>query len=248
MTRRMSCSTRNTVTPCSADAPDQPGHRAPSPTRSCPTPARRGGAAAAPPRGPPPARAGAARRRRGCSRARRAGRPSPRSRSPGRPRRRAAPPPRARGRGPGARRPAPTRPRRWRPVSTFSRTVSPANTLVFWNVRTSPRAAMRCGRQPVIVSPSCRTVPWVGPLEAGDHVERGGLPRPVRPDQARDGAGRYLKAHAGERGHPAEAHREVAGLEDHDAEARRRTPDPSWRRAGTIPCGTKKSTATSRMP
>ena len=47
-------------------------------------------------------------------------------------------------------------------MSTFSRTVSPPNTLVFWNVRTRPRAAMRCGRQPVIVSPSCRTVPWVG--------------------------------------------------------------------------------------
>src|SRR5262249_29979697 len=87
-----------------------------------------------------------------------------------------------------------------------------------------------------------------GPLEAGDHVERGGLPRPVRPDQARHGAERHLEAHAGERGHAAEAHREVAGFEDHAAGARRRAAGPSWRRAGTMPSGRKKSTETSKMP
>ena len=47
-------------------------------------------------------------------------------------------------------------------MSTFSRTVRPENTLVFWKVRTSPRAAMRWGRHPVMGSPSCRTVPCVG--------------------------------------------------------------------------------------
>ena len=40
------------------------------------------------------------------------------------------------------------RPRRCRPVRTLSRTVSAGNTLVFWNVRTTPRRAMSHGRPP----------------------------------------------------------------------------------------------------
>ena len=95
----------------------------------------------------------------------------------------------------------PAPPRRCRPVSTLSSTRERRETR--WSSGTSGRAARAAtsqGRRPVIGSPSKVTRPAARPLEAGDHVEGGGLARAVRPDQARDPARAHLEATAGERG------------------------------------------------
>ena len=139
-------------------------------------------------------------------------------------------------------------------MSTFSSTVSAGKTLVFWNVRTSPRAAMRQGRQPVIVP--AVAMPRAPRSGAGSPVitlKAVVLPAPLGPIRLVTVARRDREAHPGQRGHAAEAHREVAhleiaGLPSPAAPSGAAMRGATARRAGTMPCGMKNSTAMSRTP
>ena len=93
---------------------------------------------------------------------------------------------------------------------TFSSTVMPRKSCVVWNVRVRPRAAIRLAAGPVTGEPSRSTAPRVGPLEAADHVQERGLPRPVRPDDAANLAALRPRDHAVERADAAERDREIA--------------------------------------
>ena len=74
------------------------------------------------------------------------------------------------------------------PSNRLSSTLIPPNTLVSWNVRTSPRFAIACGGRPKIDTPIEDDPTSVGAVEARDYVEERGLARSVRADQSADRA------------------------------------------------------------
>ena len=71
-------------------------------------------------------------------------------------------------------------------TSTFSRTVSPRNERLCWNVRAIPARPRRCGLQRVTSRSSSSTVPEVGESKPGEHVHERRLAGAVRADQADD--------------------------------------------------------------
>ena len=72
------------------------------------------------------------------------------------------------------------------PTMTFSVTVRSGNGLSFWNVRATPRLAMRSGRRPVIVAAVEEHAAGVERLEPGDQVEQRGFAGAVGADDADD--------------------------------------------------------------
>ena len=74
-------------------------------------------------------------------------------------------------------------PGRSAPISTFSSAVIERNSRMFWNVRPSPAAVRWCGGIVVMSVPSSSDLAGGRLVEAGQHVERGGLAGAVRPDQ-----------------------------------------------------------------
>src|SRR5581483_11947837 len=66
-------------------------------------------------------------------------------------------------------------------TSTFSRTVSPGNAWLCWNVRARPRRPRRCGGQRVTSWPSSSTVPAVGRSKPVSRFTSVDLPAPFGP-------------------------------------------------------------------
>ena len=71
------------------------------------------------------------------------------------------------------------------PTITFSSTLISRKSLRFWNVRRMPARARRSAGQRVMSLSWKRMRPARRRQVAGDQVEQGRLPRPVRPDQRR---------------------------------------------------------------
>ena len=78
--------------------------------------------------------------------------------------------------------------RAWRvaPAITFSSTVRPRNRPTPCSVRAMPSAGQPVRRQPGQRRPAEAHVPGVGPDEAAQHVQQGGLAGPVRADDPGD--------------------------------------------------------------
>ena len=185
MTMPMSCSTRTTEMPSVvADLEDRRGHRARSPRRSCRPPARRAAAARLECTARGPARPASGRRRT----ARRPGVSSlsPSSRKLGDLLRRAR---RAR----RASRVAPRQPQPGGEEAGLGQVVAAehevlGDRLASATARCSgrrgptPSRAIWCGRMPVSTASPSRTVPSVGAVDAGQHVEHRRLAGAVGPD------------------------------------------------------------------
>ena len=119
---------------------------------------------------------------------------------------------------------------RWA-TTRCSRTVRPRKSSGCWNVRANPRLARDRGEACVTSSPSSIDPAGVGPLQAREHAEQGGLPRAVRADEAGDGPGLDLDGHIGEGGEPAEADGDAGRLQ---AERRARRGAPALAPSGTV--------------
>ena len=102
---------------------------------------------------------------------------------------------------------------RWVPSMTFSMTLMARNRRRVWNVRATPRLAISSVRRPTIERPSTRISPPRGPIQAGDDIERRGLARAVRADQAADFAGIDPQREAVERPHAAEVDGDAVELQ-----------------------------------
>src|SRR5579862_5747419 len=66
----------------------------------------------------------------------------------------------------------------------FSRTLSPPNGWVIWNVRTTPWPQMRCGFRPVMSAPNARTRPRSGRMKPAIIANSVVLPAPLGPISA----------------------------------------------------------------
>ena len=100
------------------------------------------------------------------------------------------------------------------PTRMFSMTVSLESTLVSWKVRTMPiRATLYAGTLFEALAVE-RPAPVVGPVEAGEQVEEGGLAGAVGADQRGDDAALDLDVLDVDGGEAAERAHDVVG--DHD--------------------------------
>jgi hypothetical protein len=75
----------------------------------------------------------------------------------------------------------PARVSRWRPSNRFSSTVSAGISAMFWNVRATPRAAMRCGGSRVRSAPRNRIAPLAGRYAPETTLKVVDLPAPLGP-------------------------------------------------------------------
>ena len=106
------------------------------------------------------------------------------------------------------------------PTITFSRAVIDLKSRMFWNVRAIPSLVMSCRLQPRQRLAVEADLTARGLVDAGHHVEAGGLAGAVRPDQAEDLALLDVEGHLVERGDATEPDGDVVDLEDRLAGSR----------------------------
>ena len=99
------------------------------------------------------------------------------------------------------------------PTMTFSITVRPANGFTSWKVRPTPARQIWSERQPSMRCPAKPHLAGIGPIDAGDQVEAGGLAGAVGADQRDDLALGHGEAHLLHGPQAAEALRHRADLE-----------------------------------